>query len=90
MKYSFCGALQRNFLVEAQRLAKYSKVPPLRNSLHKDSLIGSLCQDILLQKRVCIPCYKKHFNTPNSCQNCQENVFEIRTVVQRSNGLSLY
>ena len=27
----------------------YSKVLPLRNSLHKDSLIGFLCQDILLQ-----------------------------------------
>ena len=48
----------------------YSEVPPLRNSLHKDSLIGFLCQDILLQNRVCIPWYKKHFYTPNSCRHC--------------------
>ena len=37
-----------------------SKIPPLRNSLHKDSLIGFLCQDILLpNNKVCIPWYKE-------------------------------
>ena len=69
---------------------RYSKVPPLRNSLHKDSLIGFLCQDILLQNRVCIPWYKKNCYTPNSCQNCEESDIEISTVVRGSSGLSQY
>ena len=76
--------------LEEESYFSYSKVPPLRKLFHKDSLIGFLCQDILLQNRVCIPCYEKHCYTPNSCQNCQENVFEICTVVRGSNGLSQY
>ena len=38
------GLIDQSYLL----LLEYIKVPPLRNSLHKDSLIGVLCQDILL------------------------------------------
>ena len=57
---------KRNFLNEIKNFSilqksSYSKVPPLRNSLHKDNLIGFLCQDTLPEKRVCIPWHKTTF-----------------------------
>ena len=47
--------------------SEYSKVSPLRNTFHKNSLICFLCKDIILQTRcvyhgVCLLHFMKHHN----------------------------
>ena len=67
-KWIFEAKVLANFNLEIQMHSQLVTVKSrlLRNSFHIDSLIVFLCQDILLQNRVCKPWYKKHFHTHNS------------------------
>ena len=57
-------------LMNEGNLLNYSKVPPLRNSFRKNSMIGFLCENVLLQNRLYVPWYKKQNSKYKIISSC--------------------